>query len=70
MVAKCANQECRAEFLRLILGKVFVGEVRPSPEAPRERRYAWLCDKCSDTMSVLFNKTTGEPFVFHTNVAA
>jgi hypothetical protein len=60
MVAKCANTRCSAGFHRLLEGKVFVGEVRASPDAHRERRYAWLCDKCSERMTVVFDEESGE----------
>jgi len=63
MVAKCANQSCSAGFHRLLEGKVFVGQFRSSPDAPRERRYAWLCETCSDQMTVVFDGESGEPAV-------
>lgn len=63
MVAKCANPGCSAEFHRLLEGKVFVGETRTAPDGPRERRYAWLCDKCSDRMTVVFDSESGNAAV-------
>ncbi len=59
MVRRCANECCPAEFPNLLEGRVFVAHVRPAPDQPRERRYAWLCQKCSDRMSLQFDETIG-----------
>ncbi len=60
MVAKCANQSCPAEFHRFLEGRVFVGEIRAIADEPLQQRYAWLCDKCSDRMTVVFDRESGE----------
>ncbi len=60
MVRKCGNRGCTAEFRYLLEGRIFVAHARPAPDQPRERRYGWLCQKCSDRMSLEFDEAAGE----------
>ncbi len=60
MVPKCAHQNCSAEFRNLLEGRVFVAEARPAPDHPRATRYAWLCQKCENQMSLDFDENRGD----------
>ncbi len=62
MVAKCAGPTCTAMFRYLREGRVFVDDIQ-SPDGSAHLRYAWLCNECSERMTVVFDQTTGEACV-------
>lgn len=59
MLAKCANPKCSTDFRYLEEGKLFrldhdsagAGEARPE--------YFWLCRRCSQTMTLRLDETSG-----------
>jgi hypothetical protein len=54
MLAKCSNPSCFATFLYLDKGTLF--RLEPEPAFPsnkfRRTEYFWLCDRCSETMTL------------------
>ena len=66
MLSKCANPDCNAKFLFLHQGKLFqlspTREIRKaSPHIARSllERF-WLCDRCSQTMTIIWRDTHAE----------
>lgn len=63
MVEKCANPACSARFHTLREGRVFVKEVEDNSAGDvsrhgRQLRYAWLCEFCCKTMTVVVKERT------------
>lgn len=60
MLAKCANPSCSTPFRYLEAGKLFRLE-----DDPREARgghkpeYFWLCNHCSENMTLLLDESCG-----------
>jgi len=72
MLHKCANPDCTVPFRRLDAGKLFQVEIEPSPTAlsgrntfarkSRPLRHVerfWLCDQCSLTFTLMFERGRG-----------
>ena len=65
MIAKCANPSCKAEFLYLHEGRVFVLNSDAKKRASSSRanfagqakglQYAWLCDGCASNYEVVLD---------------
>jgi hypothetical protein len=58
--AKCANPECKIEFKRLGMGKLYILAVADSkswglPENVKQK-VAWLCSKCAAGYEVEFDE--------------
>jgi hypothetical protein len=48
-VAKCANPECKMEFRRLGVGKLFVKTLKQATgPMGLSQRAAWLCSRCCE----------------------
>jgi len=48
-VAKCANPECKMEFRRLGVGRLFVKTLKQATgPMGLSQRAAWLCNRCCD----------------------
>lgn len=79
MLAKCANPACNAPFLYLREGKLYQIEVAterlllqqeaaPDGRKPaRRKEYFWLCTRCSQEMTLAYNRGQGV-FVVPTRV--
>jgi len=71
MLSKCANPECSAVFLYLNQGKLFrleTGLMASMEKASRdfnennsERKleYFWLCEECSQSMTLAYDRAAG-----------
>ena len=72
MVSKCANPECAAPFLYFHRGRLFrvdtesgqerrraLGADRESQRPLRHLQFFWLCEKCSQNMTLAFEKGVG-----------
>jgi hypothetical protein len=72
MVSKCANPECSAPFLYFRQGKLFrletegrhdrrrqLGDEQGAGRCLRRIEFYWLCEDCSATMTLSFDKNTG-----------
>ena len=72
MVSKCANPECATPFLYFHRGKLFRVETEGRQDRRRNmggesgagkplRRieFYWLCQDCAETMTLVFDRTTG-----------
>jgi hypothetical protein len=62
MLSKCANPDCAEKFLFLHCGKLFY--LTPTPEveacaggAPPLRERFWLCDRCAEVMTIVWDGT-------------
>ncbi len=55
MLSKCANPVCSMPFRRLSEGKLFTVEARQWGRV----ECFWLCDKCSLSLTFVFNPTKG-----------
>ena len=69
MLHKCANPDCSRQFRHLTEGKLFVIEA-PSPRPWMgaharvarlrfRKQYRWLCDDCSQYLSLAFDRGHG-----------
>jgi hypothetical protein len=59
MLSKCANPACFARFLYLSQGRIFnveMGEVTFNKREMNARKIElfWLCERCSQTLKVVF----------------
>ncbi len=72
MVSKCANPECAAPFRYFHLGKLFrwetevgfdrrhtMGEGDEMKKPRRRIEFYWLCENCSERMTLVFEKGVG-----------
>lgn len=72
MVSKCANPECTAPFLYFHVGKLFrletesgfdrrraLGSEGMSKKPLRRLQFYWLCDRCAEKMTLVFEKGSG-----------
>jgi len=67
MLSKCANPPCRRSFRYLHEGKLFRFDIELvekgrggiSSIRPRRLEYFWLCDACSSSMTLSYNRDTG-----------
>jgi len=64
MVAKCINPYCSRHFRYLGNGKLFVTEYPPTLESglslhTRTREHFWLCEECSENMTVAIRREHG-----------
>jgi hypothetical protein len=72
MLSKCANPNCKEPFLYLCQGKLFrleIEEMDPPPaeassggtfkKIRRRTEYYWLCQTCSQRMTVEYRKGQG-----------
>jgi hypothetical protein len=68
MLSKCANPNCTASFRYLHEGKLFRIEVPvnfpyqndPAAKKPPQRtEFFWLCNSCSQQMTLIYNFKTG-----------
>jgi hypothetical protein len=66
MLSKCANPDCSEIFRYLHQGKIFCLAPTPEVEAvtgeflPQFEERFWLCDECSETMTVIWGRNAGE----------
>ncbi len=51
MVGQCANFPCTAIFRSLHKGKLFV--IAPQESSQRRLNHIWLCEECSQTVTVV-----------------
>jgi hypothetical protein len=59
MVSRCANPSCSARFRFLHEGRVFKLETGPGPAhnpdpLMQKIEYFWLCQRCAETLEVVF----------------
>jgi hypothetical protein len=70
MLTKCANPECAAPFLYLTRGKLFRLETGVGPaqggqdlceakNPTRKLEYFWLCEECSQSLTLSFDRAAG-----------
>ena len=72
MVSKCANPECSAPFLYFHRGKLFrfesygredrrryLGDENGMNKCLRRIEFYWLCEECSEKMTLGFDKVSG-----------
>jgi len=62
MVTKCANPTCCIPLRYLRDGRLFQFEVRSRGEFRRVSRqvaHFWLCGKCSSSLTLIFEASTG-----------
>ena len=72
MVSKCANPECSAPFLYFHQGRLFrletegredrrhhLGDETGVRKPLRRIEFYWLCEGCSETMTIAFDKVSG-----------
>ena len=65
MLAKCANPSCNTPFLYLREGKLYQIEVDNQPGLTGDRKRArrleffWLCGRCAQQMSLVFQRGYG-----------
>ncbi len=63
MISKCANPACGMPFLYLRGGRLYCFELRPQALAEGTRKrlpvYFWICDRCSDSLSLQFDAERG-----------
>lgn len=72
MVSKCANPECSAPFLYFHQGRLFrletegredrrhhLGDETGVRKSLRRIEFYWLCEGCSETMTIAFDKVSG-----------
>jgi hypothetical protein len=73
MLSKCANPDCSANFRYFHLGKVFrvhlpvgidrrratMGEGESASKALRRLEFYWLCERCAQKMTLVFDKDAG-----------
>jgi hypothetical protein len=73
MLDRCANPSCLRRFLRLGQGRLFLVEAEGSPNfavpqqpttpyfriRPRRVDRYWLCDRCSETWTLVYARQTG-----------
>lgn len=72
MLSKCANPDCSASFRYFHTGKLFRAEVsvgldrrralgRDAQQSKPLRRleFFWLCERCAETMTLIFDKDSG-----------
>lgn len=69
MVSKCANPKCSANFRFFHTGQLFrveipvgnqdAGKDNGMKKSMRRLEFFWLCDNCSNKMTVAFEKGVG-----------
>ena len=72
MLSKCATPDCSASFRYFHTGKLFRAEVsvgldrrralgRDAQQSKPLRRleFFWLCERCAETMTIIFDKDSG-----------
>ena len=63
MITSCANPTCNKPFHYLRGGRLYCFELRPGVLGASQRRrlavYFWICEQCSDPLSLEFDTERG-----------
>ena len=65
MVAKCVNPSCSSTFHSLDRGSLFrIDSDLPRPNSVRLHEYFWLCEDCSENMTVRLDDEAGLKLIY------